>query len=165
MPLCNGYHQLVEAQKEVTLYDFAQVFVGTEEVAGDADNPFIRWCHASTTMGEQADSVPWCSSFLNRLCWMLRLPRSNSALARSWLSVGVPVLGPTDQARAGYDVVVIKRGVGDQPGPENMTAPGHVGLFAGFEGGDVLILGGNQSDAVNIKRFSRGRILGIRRLA
>ena len=148
----------------MTLYEFAMRFVGTKEVAGDADNPFIRWCHASTTMGEQPDSVPWCSSFVNRLCWMLRLPRSKSAAARSWLNVGVPVMGPSDDPTVGYDVVILKRGSGEQPGPEVIDAPGHVGLFAGFEGGKVLVLGGNQSDAVNIQRFDRSLILGMRRL-
>lgn len=147
----------------MTLYDFAQRFVGMKEFAGEDDNPFIRWSHSLCTIGEQPDSVPWCSSFLNALAWMLRLPRSKSAMARSWLEVGVPVA--IGDAEPGYDVVILQRGSGPQPGPEITNAPGHVGLYAGTEGGYVLVLGGNQSDAVNIRRYDKGRILGIRRLA
>lgn len=146
----------------MTLYDLAQRFVGMREVVGDGDNPFIRWAHSLCTIGEVPDSVPWCSSWLNALAWMLRLPRSKSAAARSWLQVGVPV--ELHDAKAGYDVVILKRGGGGQPGPDVINAPGHVGLFAGLDHDNMLILGGNQSDAVNISLYPQDRILGIRRL-
>ncbi|MDQ1255853.1 MAG: hypothetical protein QG656_447, partial [Candidatus Hydrogenedentes bacterium] len=66
---------------------------------------------------------------------------------------------------AGFDVVVLKRGTGSQPGPEVIKAPGHVGFFSGREGNEVLMLGGNQSDSVNVTRYESSRILGIRRLS
>jgi hypothetical protein len=59
---------------------------------------------------------------------------------------------------------VLKRGGGRQPGPEVLNAPGHVGFYAGTEGSKVLVLGGNQSDEVNISRYPKNRILGIRHL-
>jgi len=65
----------------------------------------------------------------------------------------------------GFDVVILKRGEGAQPGPEVVNAPGHVGLFAGREGDSILLLAGNQSDAINVQRFPASEILGIRRLA
>ena len=99
---------------------------------------------------------------MNYVGWLLRLPRSKSLRARSWLTVGRPVT--IDEAEAGFDVVILKRGKAKQPGPDVIEAPGHVGLFAGREGNFVLVLGGNQSDAVNLKRFPVGRVLGIRRL-
>ena len=78
------------------------------------------------------DEVPWCSAFMNYICWLLRLPRSKSLRARSWLSVGTPI--DISDARPGFDVVILKRGIGRQPGPDNLTATGHVALFAGLEG-------------------------------
>ena len=39
---------------------------------------------------------------------------------------------------------------------------GHVGFYAGEDPGAFLILGGNQSDAVNTVRVSRDRFLGAR---
>ena len=72
--------------------------------------------------------------------WLLRLPRSKSLRARSWLTVGRPVA--IDEAEAGFDVVILKRGKAKQPGPDVIEAPGHVGLFTGREGNFVLVLGG-----------------------
>jgi hypothetical protein len=82
--------------------------------------------------------------------------------ARSWLSVGRPV--NLDEAEAGFGVIVLKRGEGQQPGPDVLNVPGHVGLFAGREGDVVLLLAGNQSDAVSVQRFPASQILGIRRI-
>ena len=50
----------------------------------------------------------------------------------------------------GFDVVVLRRGKANQPDPDVIDAPGHVGLFAGREGSKILVLGGNQSDSVNV---------------
>lgn len=144
----------------MTLYELAQRMIGeVHERPGADDDPFIRWCHGSTTLGESPDEVPWCSSFVNRLAWLCRLPRSKSAAARSWLTVGQPVALP--QARPG-DVVVLRRG----------TSPtaGHVGIFqavtefAGERSGGVEIIGGNQNNGVTVAVFPVADILGIRRL-
>ena len=110
------------------------------------------------------DEVPWCSGFVNYICWLLRLPRSKSLRARSWLTVGRAIR--LDEAEPG-DVIVLKRGGGDQPGPEVIEAPGHVGFFAGFDtvaAEWVQVLGGNQSDGVNVREYSTERLLGVRRL-
>jgi uncharacterized protein (TIGR02594 family) len=112
---------------------------------------------------DSPDETPWCSAFVNGIAWELRLPRSKSARARSWLNVGVPVW--INEARPGSDVVVLKRGTGIQPGPEVIEAPGHVGFFAGLQDSRVLVLGGNQGNQVTIASFHLDRLLGIRRLA
>lgn len=145
----------------ITLYDLAQRFVGLREIAGEKNNGFVVWCHSLCGL-DASDEVPWCSAFVNGLAWILRLPRSKSAAARSWLAVGTPI--EVTQAQPGYDVVILKRGTGPQPGPEITNAPGHVGLFAGIDQSFVLVLGGNQGDAVNIARFPIASILGVRRL-
>lgn len=146
----------------MTLYEFAQRFVGLAEIAGPRNNGFIVWAHSLCGL-DAADEVPWCSAFVNALAWMLRLPRSKSSAARSWLNVGTPV--EINDARAGFDVVILKRGAGPQPGPEIINAVGHVGLFAGVDQAFVLVLGGNQGDAVSIARFPIASVLGVRRLA
>ena len=70
-----------------------------------------------------------------------------------------------EEAAPGFDVVILKRGGGgNQPGPEVIEAKGHVGLYAGHEGTKILLLGGNQSDAVCVARYPANRLLGIRRL-
>ena len=69
------------------------------------------------------------------------------------------------EAKAEFDVVVLKRGTGNQPGPEVTSgAPGHVGFFAGLERDRVLVLGGNQSNGVCVQSFPVSDVLGVRRL-
>ena len=146
----------------VTAFSLAQRFVGVKEVSGEASNPHILAMLKLDSKWPKGDETPWCSALANYVCWLLRLPRSKSLRARSWLDVGVPVA--LDEAIAGFDVVILKRGTGKQPGPENTTAPGHVGFFAGVEGKHVLVLGGNQKDAVNVRPYPKSRVLGVRRL-
>jgi uncharacterized protein (TIGR02594 family) len=146
------------------LYKFAERFVGeVRELPGATHDPFIQFCFTKCGYGpETPDEIAWCSAFINGLAWLLRLPRSKSAAARSWLTVGTPV--ELDEARVG-DVVIIKRGAGVQPGPEVTSgAPGHVFLFASIEALEVLGLGGNQGNQVSIARFAVKDVLGVRRL-
>jgi uncharacterized protein (TIGR02594 family) len=155
----------------MTTYDLAQRYVGIRELAGAVNHPLIQWWHSLCGFGpETPDEVPWCSSFTNGIAWELRLPRSKSASARSWLKVGVPVA--LKDAQLG-DVVILTRGPFPQPGPDVTAAPGHVGFFAGAEHrplavlGEhdvVLVLGGNQGDGVSIAPFPVSRVLGVRRL-
>ena len=146
-----------------TAFDIAQRFVGIKEVGGSVDNPQIMAMLKLDNDWPEADEVPWCSAFANYVAWLLRLPRSKSLRARSWLQVGRGIL--LDNAAPGYDVVILKRGKGEQPGPEVINAPGHVGFYAGRFGDFVEVLGGNQSDTVKISRYPVKNILGVRRLA
>jgi uncharacterized protein (TIGR02594 family) len=146
---------------EMTAFDMAQRFVGVREVPGSQSNPAVLAMLKLDGDWPEGDDVPWCSAFANYVAWLLRLPRSKSLMARSWLKVGRAV---GEEAEVGFDVVVLKRGTGGQPGPEVLDAPGHVGFYAGVENGKVLVLGGNQQDEVNITAYSKSRVLGIRRL-
>lgn len=138
-----------------TLYQRAERFVGIVfERPGADDHPLIRWWHSLCTIGEQPDEVPWCSSFLNGMAWDMRLPRSKSAAARSWLGVGVSI--PLSEAEAVADVIVLRRGTS----PES----GHCGLYSGRDGSRVHLLGGNQANAVSVAPFEIDRVLGVRRL-
>ena len=149
----------------IDAYKMATRFVGIKEVPGQPSHPLILSMLKLDMDWPEGDEVPWCSAFVNFVCWLLRLPRSKSLLARSWLGIGVPI--ELEGALPGYDVVILSRQVGDEdpPGPEDMTAPGHVGFFAGLQGRYILVLGGNQSNTVNVQAYDRGRILGVRRLA
>ncbi len=147
---------------ELTAYDMAQRFVGVKEIPGTKDNSQILAMLRLDQQWPENDEVPWCSAFMNYIAWLLRLPRSKSLRARSWLLVGRPVT--LEEAEPGFDVVILKRGGGNQPGPEVIEAKGHVGLYAGHEGTKILLLGGNQSDSVCVARYPANRLLGLRRL-
>lgn len=146
----------------ISAFDIAQRFIGTTEVAGSLDNPQIMAMLKLDMEWPQNDEVPWCSAFANYVAWLLRLPRSKDLRARSWLRVGRGIqLG---EAEVGFDVAVLKRGSGNQPGPTVIDAPGHVGFYAGHSASYIEICGGNQADAVNVKHYKRSRLLGMRRL-
>ena len=149
----------------MTAFELAQRYVGIAELSAKGkDHPLVQWWLSLCGFGlESSDEIPWCSAFMNGIAWELRLPRSKSAAARSWLAVGLPI--PLIDAKAGSDVVILQRGEGQQPGPEVIAAPGHVGLFAGLQGDHVLVLAGNQGNAVSIAPFSVTRVLGVRRLS
>ena len=142
-------------------FDLAQRFTSIEEVGGNVDNPQIMAMLKLDMKWPSHDEVPWCSAFVNYICYLCRHQRSKDLRARSWLNVGRGI--QLEQAEAG-DIVVIKRGGGDQPGPEVIDAKGHVGFYAGMFGGFIEILGGNQSDTVKVSRYPRDRLLGVRRL-
>lgn len=143
-------------------FDLAQRYIGVKEVGGSIDNPMIMAMLTLDASWPEEDEVPWCSAFANKICWLCRHPRSKDLRARSWLTVGKGIT--IDEAMPG-DIVVLQRGGGEQPGPEVIDAPGHVGFYAGRFGKLIEVLGGNQSDTVKISRYPRSRLLGIRRVA
>lgn len=148
----------------VNAFILAQRYVGVREFSGAKDHPLVRWWFSLCGMGfEQHDEVPWCSAFVNGIAWELSLPRSKSPAARSWLNVGERI--SLEDARPGWDVVVLSRGILPQPGLDVLAAPGHVGFFAGYADNSLVrILGGNQSDEVTIDTFSGARVLAVQRL-
>lgn len=140
----------------ITAFDLAQRFTGIKEMSGKVSNPQILAMLQLDDKWPQDDEIPWCSAFANYIAWLLRLPRSKKLNARSWLEVGKPVL--LFEAKVGFDVVVFERG--------KDGVSGHVGFYAGHPsfGGEVFVLGGNQSDSVNISSYPKDKLLGVRRL-
>jgi hypothetical protein len=108
-----------------------------------------------------------CSGFVNYIMWLLRLPRSKSLKARSWLNIGRPV--NLSLAQIGFDIVILWRGT-PKPGVSICDGPGHVGFYAGcdecdsYDNGKIYLLGGNQNDEVNLRSYPVERVLGIRRV-
>ncbi len=147
---------------EITAYEVAERFLGFQEAPGAIHNPAILAMMRLDASWVEDDETPWCSGFANAVAWLLGLPRSNSVAARSWLRVGEPVA--LEEALRGFDVVVLQRGGGRQPGPEVLAAPGHVGFFTRLEGDLVYLLGGNQGNRVTVAPFPVERVLGVRRL-
>lgn len=146
----------------ITPYAIAERHIGMREIPGQEDNPAIMAMLGLDMNWPENDEVPWCSAFVNYCCWLLRLPRSKSLMARSWLAVGQPIA--LDDAQPGFDIAILSRGGGDQPPATVLDAPGHVGFFSNSLHGEVFLLGGNQGNAVGVQGYQSSRILGIRRL-
>jgi uncharacterized protein (TIGR02594 family) len=132
---------------------------GVKEKAGvQINDQRILWYHDTTTLDAQTDEVPWCSSFVNWCMKEAGIERTKSAMARSWLEWGRVIHEPAHGC-----VIILKRGGGNQPGPDVVKAPGHVGFYVGHGcSSEVLVLGGNQANAVNVRPYSEDRVLGYR---
>jgi uncharacterized protein (TIGR02594 family) len=130
-------------------FEIARRELGVSEIAGDEHNPRIIEYHSTTTYRARADEVPWCSSFVNWCVEQSGVAGTDSAAARSWSRWGKSLTQPRRGCIAVFS---------SSRGPHS----GHVGFFERVEGNHVLVLGGNQSDAVNYSSYSKSRLLGYR---
>lgn len=149
----------------VTAYSLAARWVGTKELPGAADSPFVLGMLRLDQSWPQHDEVPWCSAFLNFIAWQLHLSRSKDLRARSWLSVGRVIT--LSEAQIGFDVLILNRGGSTNKtfDPSVQKDPAHVTLFAGFDHqGELMGLGGNQSNMVSVAPQPLEAVLGVRRL-
>jgi uncharacterized protein (TIGR02594 family) len=144
-------------------YETLLALYGTKEVAGAKDNPLIVAMLQADVTWPEHDETAWCAAAVNFVCKLWKLDRTRTLRARDWLKIGEPIR--LDMAAPGFDVVIFKRGAGEQPGPEVYDAPGHVGFFAGVDGRSLLVLGGNQGNSISIAPYPVNDLLGVRRLA
>lgn len=132
-------------------YELAQKEIGTVEWA-KGDNPkVIQYFKDAGHPEVSTDATAWCAAFVGAMLARSGVKPTGKLNARSYLDWGVPV--DRKDAKPG-DVVIFERGTGWQ---------GHVGFFVKDEGALIKTLGGNQSDAVNIKGQQAAKLLGIRR--
>lgn len=137
----------------MTPYEIALGYIGTTEGAGPENNPVIMDMYASVGHDwVEHDSVAWCAAFVGHCIERAGLRSTRQLTARSYLEWGVPV--ESADAQPG-DIGVIPRG--------SSGWQGHVFFIDRIEGPWVWGLGGNQSDAVNVKRYPVSKLLGVRR--
>lgn len=137
----------------MTPFDIARSYIGTTEGPGPADNPVIIEMYASVGHDwVEHDSVAWCAAFVGHCLEQVGIRSTRALTARSYLDWGVPV--DVAEAQQG-DIGVIPRG--------RSNWQGHVFFIDRIEGAWVWGLGGNQSNAVNIKRYPVSKLLGVRR--
>jgi len=128
-------------------------FYGIRETAGEQNNPKIMQMFSAIGMTwVQGDETAWCSAFINYLAKVSGYEYSGKLNARSWLDAGQEVKLPTVG-----DIVVLWR-----VSPDSWK--GHVGIFIRHDGVNIWVLGGNQSNQVNISPYPAGRLLGYRKL-
>lgn len=137
----------------MTPFEIAQSYIGTTEGPGPEDNPAIMAMYASVGHDwVEHDSVAWCAAFVGHCLEKAGLRSTRRLNARSYLDWGIPV--DLAEAQEG-DIVIFSRG--------SKSWQGHVGFFVKTAGAMIEVLGSNQSDAVNIQRYAKSRLLGMRR--
>lgn len=130
----------------------ARRYIGTKEIPGPRHNPVIVGWWEKLKAPFRDDETAWCGAFVGGVLKEANLPVvSGPAAARSWLNL------PNILEKPAYGcVVVFWRG-----SPTGWS--GHVGFVVGRDRlGNIMVLGGNQGDAVNIKPFAVSRVLGYR---
>lgn len=127
-------------------------YIGTKEIPGQRHNSTIVGFLQSVAGWIVDDETPWCSAFMNWVANRAGFEYTGRLDARSWLKAGEEVKEPKKG-----DVVIFWR-----ESPESWK--GHVGVFVRMDENYVWVLGGNQSNEVNIKPYRRDRVLGFRRL-
>lgn len=124
---------------------------GLKETPGEASNPkIIAWDEEIGYKGIYSkDSTPWCGLFVAVCLHRAGRPLLDSAdkynvlRALQWANWGVPV----SPAMFG-DLLVFQREGG-----------GHVGFYVGEDEVCYHVLGGNQSDMVNVTRIAKARLV------
>ncbi|ELA08716.1 hypothetical protein MOMA_09161 [Moraxella macacae 0408225] len=140
----------------------ARKLVGITEIKWAKHNPVIigLWRSAFEAVGQQPpavfknDETAWCGGFVGGVLadsgLGYHIPNA-FPMARAWLKAGTKL----DKPAYGC-IVVFWRGT-----PK--SASGHVGFVVGRDRkGNLMVLGGNQSDKVSIVPFATSRVLGYR---
>ncbi len=138
-----------------TPYEHALSQVGTREIKGARHNPdVVNYFAEAGAPWVHDDETAWCAAFVGAMLKRGGVEGTGALNARSYLDWGVPVrLG---EARPG-DVIVLWRG-------SQSSWQGHVGFYVRQEGDNIVILGGNQGNAVTEARYPVDRLLGVRRV-
>lgn len=144
------------AQTELDWVNEGRAKIGTYEIKGAKHNPLIvaMWTLAFQATGKKQwindDETAWCGAFtaycLAKANLQKHIPK-DFYRAKAWAEVGTPLNKPA------YGCIVVF----------NRNGGGHVGIVVGVDSkGNLMVLGGNQSDAVNIKPFAVNRVLAYR---
>lgn len=96
----------------------------------------------------------WCASFVGYTLKESGLPYMRTSIARDYLKYGDETINPEF-----LDIAVFRRKGGE-------SWQGHVGYFLGFtiDKEYVIVLGGNQSDSVNVSTYKISDLLGFRKV-
>lgn len=130
--------------------------IGTYEIKGAKHNPVIvaMWELAFQATNQKLwikdDETAWCGGFaaycMAKSGLSQHIPK-DFYRAKAWAEAGTSINKPAYGA-----IVVFGRAGG-----------GHVGIVVGKDQkGNIMVLGGNQGDAVNIKPFAVSRVLAYR---
>lgn len=127
----------------------AEAELGVREIAGPrAQERILGYWRICGIDSQTSDEVPWCAIFVGAALTQAGYRHTQSAMARSYLNYGKRLDAPEVGA-----IAVLARG---------KPPSGHVAFVAGATATHVLLLGGNQGDAVKSVWFSRKDVIGYR---
>lgn len=129
--------------------DIAKSHMGLREIPGPKHSPIIlRWLRDLKAWWSE-DETPWCGTFVAHCMKEVGLPIPKLWMrAKEWASYGT-ALGP-DRLAPGAILVF------------NREGGGHVGFYVGEDRAYYHVLGGNQSNGVNVMKLTKSRCVATR---
>lgn len=129
--------------------------VGTAEVPGAVSNPkIINYFKQVGREDITSEATAWCGAFtgfcLREAGIPLAMEPDDVLLARAYLKQGTPIEVPR------YGAIAVFSRDGGEPWW------GHVGFVVGWTEHHIELLSGNRANSVNVARFPRASLLGLR---
>jgi uncharacterized protein (TIGR02594 family) len=125
----------------------------THALIGPGNNPAVlKYFQEIGQKWVTDDETAWCAAFVNWCLLKAGKVGTNSLSAKSFLNYGTATKNPNIG-----DIVVLWRISKESP-------YGHVGFFIKETAALIYILGGNQSDEVNIRAFDKAQLLSYRQI-
>ncbi len=126
-------------------------WLDVREGQGRANNPHIlEWARdegGAIATSYRQDSIPWCALYANMVLTKTGCRGTETLWALDFVNWGQKLEGPA----VGAFVPMVRRG------------GGHIAIVVGRDQhGNLMCIGGNQADAVNIKPFPKARPVGYR---
>lgn len=130
--------------------------IGVKEGSGSKENPqvqeYLSFGGSVSNKAKFSDATAWCAGLVGWVLEKCGMGSTNNLMARSYEKWGVSVKNDPLPG----DIVTFWR-------TSLSSGFGHVGFFLKKAGDYVYIVGGNQSDEVNIAKMSTARMTDIRR--
>jgi uncharacterized protein (TIGR02594 family) len=134
---------------EPSWYLKAKGYTGLKEVPGPTHNSkIISWLRDLKAWWSE-DETPWCGTFVAHCLQNVGQPiPTNWFRAKAWSDYGSNLAA--DRLALGAILIFDRKG------------GGHVGLYAGEDATHYHVLGGNQSNGVNVMRLDKSRLVASR---
>ena len=129
--------------------DVALAEHGVAEIQG-GENPRIIEYFKSTNYHATEDEVPWCAAFVSWVLDQCKLDNPATVTARNFERYGVEL----PDWRVGAIAVLWR-------GSPNATT-GHVGFVIAVHGDQIVLLGGNQGNRVDLAIYPKTQLLSYR---
>ena len=136
---------------ELKWIEEAKSHLGTKEIPGAKSNPkIINWAKSIggwISSFFKNDDIPWCGLFVGYVMKSsgYEVTISNPLGAREWLNYG-------KKTNPRYGAIMVF----------SRSGGGHVGFYVSEDDTTYHILGGNQSNMVNVARIDKSRFVGAR---
>ncbi len=141
-------HEVPKPKAESTPWmDWMHSHLGEHEVSGKADNPFIMSLYKYGNYPTEHDEVPWCAVCVCAALELSGYKDTNRADAKSYDNYGTAC-----ELKRGAVVTLKHPGGGRHVG--FCEDPGDAKTFK--------MLGGNQSNALNVKAWNKSEIVAVR---